>query len=660
MMFVWLVYICSFMRLNNKNIYMYWMVTLILLFIFSTSVNAQKDAKIKTLIDEANVLMDSYPDSAFQLYKAAEELAELSSNEYYTGDIAYGIGRYYLVMTDYGKSAEEINKALLYYEQQGETGHLASTYSLQGILLERIGDEESSHLVQVKACQLAKDAGDISTYASMLTNLILDYLNPEDIDSAYYFLKELESIEGNIREGGLYYYNQNWGKYYLIKKDHEKSIVYFNKALDVANEYDMVDSKATIYMEISNSYILDNQFDEAQSMAVRSYKISEESSLIYEKSEALYQLVYIAELLNNYQDAFTYQKELTVLEKEIFNVEKVKKAKEMEGQLNLVQKEKIIAEQELSIRAEQQEADRVKSQNNYLYLVIGIVSLLVFFTLWIYFKTRKLNTSINLQKDIIQEKGEAIEEAYNNIHDSLEYSKYIQRAMLPSNEFFNSKFSDHFIYFQPKDIVSGDFYWGQEQDGCVYVAAVDCTGHGVPGAMVSIIGYNGLNRCLKELNLKQPSKILNNLSDFVEESLFNEEKEMKDGMDMALCSFDLKNNVVNYAGANNSIYVVSNGELKEYKSNKRPVGKFPSKNEFKEEKIEVNKGDAVYLFSDGYADQFGGAKGKKMKYKAFREILTSFAMEPMEVQMELVKKRFEDWKGDLEQIDDVCIIGIRI
>jgi len=634
--------------------------TIVIVAFNAISGASQDDPIIEGYLQSSWDVIDAYPDSAFDFYCKAEEHAASVGNLDYTGTIAYGKARIYVLLTNYGKASEELNKAILFFQENNNKSMLASTYSLKSILLERIGDNEASHLIQLKACEIAKKSGDMSSYSSMVTNLILDYFDSNDTDSAYYYLKELETLESYISEPGLYYYNQNWGKYYLIKKDFSNSVFYFKKALDIAMKYEMLDSKATIYYELSNSYVIDGQLEEAQAMTLRSYTISHENNLIHEESEALSQLVHIAELSNNYQDAFGYQKELTAIEKEIFNVEKVRKTKEMEGQLNLVQKEKVIAEQKLSIQAEQQEADRVKSQNTMLYLVIGIVSLLVFFTFWMYFKTRKLNISINKQKDIIEEKSEAVEEAYNNIHDSLEYSKYIQRAMLPSPEFFKNRFSDSFIFFQPKDIVSGDFYWGQEQDGQIYVAAVDCTGHGVPGAMVSIIGYNGLNRCLKELKISEPSKILSSLSDFVEESLFNEEKEMKDGMDMALCSFDLKNNLLRYAGANNSIYIISNGNLKEYKSNKRPVGKYPGKKEFNEQEISLGKGDSVYLFSDGYADQFGGIKGKKMKYKAFKEILTNHALEPMEKQMEIVREKFENWRGDLEQIDDVCIIGIKI
>jgi len=146
----------------------------------------------------------------------------------------------------------------------------------------------------------------------------------------------------------------------------------------------------------------------------------------------------------------------------------------------------------------------------------------------------------------------------------------------------------------------------------------------------------------------------------VEETLYTEERDMKDGMDMALCSYDRKSKILTFSGANNGIYILSDGELNEYKPNKQPIGKFPRRTEFIDHQIQLKDGDAVYLFSDGYADQFGGERGKKLKYKAFKHIIKTFGHEPMEVQCKVLEKRFEEWRGDLEQIDDVCILGIKI
>lgn len=266
----------------------------------------------------------------------------------------------------------------------------------------------------------------------------------------------------------------------------------------------------------------------------------------------------------------------------------------------------------------------------------------------------KQNTKLEIQKAEIQEKT-------NDILDSIKYAERIQTAILPTDETLNNIFDgEHFVLYKPKDIVSGDFYWADRFGDEAIFAAVDCTGHGVPGAFVSIVGFNGLNRTVNEFDLRKPGKILDKLTDLVVGTFAKSESQIKDGMDIAICNIDYSTNVLTYAGANNPFVLIRNGVLTEIKANKQPIGEFHHRVPFTDHEVQLEKGDCVYVFSDGFADQFGGDKGKKFKNKALKELLIEISTFDMNTQRKNLNEAFENWKGDFEQLDDVCLFGVKI
>jgi serine phosphatase RsbU (regulator of sigma subunit) len=268
-----------------------------------------------------------------------------------------------------------------------------------------------------------------------------------------------------------------------------------------------------------------------------------------------------------------------------------------------------------------------------------------------YLKKKKDSEIIMQQKLMVEEKNK-------EIMDSITYAKRIQSAILPPSKLVKEYLQDSFIIYKPKDIVAGDFYWMEHKNGKVLFAAADCTGHGVPGAMVSVVCNNGLNRSVREYNLSDPGKILDKTSEIVIQEFEKSEDEVKDGMDIALCS--LEGNKLEYAGAHNPLWIIRNGEIIETKANKQPIGKFDNQEPYTTHSFDLEQGDTIYIFSDGYVDQFGGEKGKKFKAKAFRELLLSIQEKAMEEQSTIIDNAFEAWKGNLEQIDDVCVIGVRV
>ncbi|NQV52476.1 MAG: tetratricopeptide repeat protein [Flavobacteriales bacterium] len=306
-------------------------------------------------------------------------------------------------------------------------------------------------------------------------------------------------------------------------------------------------------------------------------------------------------------------------------------------------------EKELAIAAEQEEKQRILT-----YSVAGGLGLSAVFLFFVFNRLR-ITRKQNL---LLAQQNEIIEQSHKEITDSIHYAKRIQAAVLPPNSVFKALLPNAFVLYKPKDIVAGDFYWLEEKNGTVLFAAADCTGHGVPGAMVSVICNNGLNRSVREMGLTDPGKILDNTRNIVVSEFEKSEEEVKDGMDIALCSLD--GNTLKYAGANNPLWLYRNGELHEYKANKQPIGKFDEPLPYTTHSIEVQSGDSVYIFSDGFVDQFGGENGKKYKSVKFKAFLKELSNSPLVDQKTLLDREFETWKSDQEQIDDVCVIGLKI
>jgi serine phosphatase RsbU (regulator of sigma subunit)/PAS domain-containing protein len=264
--------------------------------------------------------------------------------------------------------------------------------------------------------------------------------------------------------------------------------------------------------------------------------------------------------------------------------------------------------------------------------------------------------------DITQQKEseKIISERNKDITDSITYAKRIQAAIAPSEEFVKKHLEQSFVIYRPKDIVAGDFYWMEYLDDIVFIAAADCTGHGVPGAMVSVVCCNALNRAVKEFGLRETGKILDKTRELVIETFAKNNEELKDGMDISLLAIDRKNKRTSWSGANNSLWYFAGSEFVEIKPDKQPIGNYPDKKPFTTHTQPFTEGGMYYLFTDGYPDQFGGDKAKKFTYKRLKETIADVVDLPVQEQSEILESAFLKWKGELEQIDDVTLIGIRV
>ena len=289
-------------------------------------------------------------------------------------------------------------------------------------------------------------------------------------------------------------------------------------------------------------------------------------------------------------------------------------------------------------------------------------------------EVRKATKEILEQKKVVEEQKKEVEktheklaethgklaEHHKEITDSIQYAKRIQEAILPSLQSMNEHIKNGFLYYKPKDVVAGDFYWLEKHGDKVYFAAADCTGHGIPGAMVSVVCSYALSKALLEENITQTGKLLDRTRELVIERFAKSGEDVKDGMDISLCSLNTKTLKLQWSGANNPLWIMRKGELDKYKPDKMPIGKYDEPKPFASHDIQLEKEDIIYIFSDGYPDQFGGPKGKKFMSKRLDNLIVSVYEKTMDEQKETLAKTFEDWKGELEQVDDVCMIGVKV
>ena len=374
----------------------------------------------------------------------------------------------------------------------------------------------------------------------------------------------------------------------------------------------------------------------------------------------------------DYHKAYKYHIEFKNYSDSLLNEENTKKLTSLELTYKY-EKEKELAQ------AEQQKKDAIQTEKikrqkiirNSLIAGLTLVLGLLFYVFY------NLNEKKKTNRILVAQKAE-IETIHGQIKDSINYAKYIQSAILTQKEMLDEYFREYFILLMPRDIVSGDFYWGTSVEGLTIIAAVDCTGHGVPGAFMSMLGSSLLNEIVNKEYITHPGVILRRLRKEVIRSLHQKGHtgELKDGMDIALCVIDFEKMKLQFSGANNPLYLIRNKScpnlnignptaselhtLYEIRGDRMPISIHDAMNDFKVNEIDLEPGDMLYLFSDGYADQFGGQAEKKLTYRTFRNILLDNAGFPMEEQKMNLEKAFSEWKGNNNQVDDVLIVGIRV
>lgn len=501
--------------------------------------------------------------------------------------------------------------------------------------------------------QLGNDY-DIGFSYSYLGNF---YLTTQVYDSALFYHNK--ALEHRLKAEDVRSVADSYlliGSTYLKKKKYEQAMEYFQQALLRYAEIKDKKRLAETYRNFAEVYLAQGNSEDAHHFLLQANQLAAETGSVDNLIQIADELATVEYEEGNFKEAYDYLRYHITTSKKTSGESKYKDiVKNILEYKN--EKEKKIKQLEYDQKEERQQL-----------IVFAVTGLLLLVAGFLVFMINRLKLT-RKQKEIIAFRKNQVDKAYvelesknREILDSITYAKRIQSAILPSDDLIQHLFKEVFVLYLPKDIVAGDFYWLEQKDEQILFAAADCTGHGVPGAMVSVVCNNSLNRSVHEYGLTQPSEILNKTRELVVSEFGKSSKEMMDGMDIALCRLDPKQRVLEFAGAFNPLWVIrkDSTEIEEYKGDKQPIGKMDHSTPFKNNRLQLNEGDTIYVFSDGYVDQFGGERGKKFKSSNLKKLLLSIQRFGMTRQREILHETFENWRGDLEQIDDVCVIGIRM
>lgn len=606
--------------------------------------------KITHLIQLSNELSKTDLDKALEYSKQANALAKKIDSQPLIGKTFLRTGRIYRLQGKYSEALENYLQALKIFETLNDPQQIAGCLNGIGTLHLNQMNYDKAIVYFNKGISVLKQANSMELLPMFYSNIGSAYLSKQEYDSAlHYHLRSLELEEAAYNRQGIAESWINIGNVHHDKGNYDKALEYYLKA---QKEFDIMghkDISASLLVNIGSVYSRKGQYGLAEKHLLQSIDIGKEIGVKDIVKEAYFSLADIFAHQKNWEKAFYYHKLYSSTKDSLFNEESAGQIAEMQTKYETEKKE-----QEIALLNKEKQKDKVIR-----YALIGgaVMILLVAFLIYNRYRLKhKANQLLTYQKAII-------EEQHKNIKDSINYAQRIQQAILPSPEELGRMFSDFFILYKPKDVVSGDFYSFAEKDGKAIIAAVDCTGHGVPGAFMSMIGHDQLNQLIGEKGITTPSGILTQLNKGIKHALKQRDSsanETRDGMDIAICSVDMKNNMIEFAGAMRPLYHIKH-ELQELPGDKMSIGGATDEHyQYRSKKLAIQKGDAIYLFSDGYADQFGGPKGKKLMTKNFKKLLLSIHQKPMKEQERILEETFKNWKGDLEQIDDILVIGIRI
>jgi len=680
--------------------------------------------KVNILNQISDILSDSKPDEAI---KYAQKANLLSNNLNFKKGIAKSLsikGRIFQIKGDYNKSILFFEQALKINIEINNKQEISETEKYIGIIYEKQRKYDKALTYYLKSLKNKQEINDRKGIASGYNNIATIYLYQLNFDIAKeYYFKALKIVEELNFKIGIATILSNIATIYFQQDSIQKAIKYNLKSLkvrkEIGNNYGiaqslnnigncysnkkikMYDSALYYYKQslvikeeigdkngIASTYISiggglfkqEKKYSDGINYLKKGLEISKETGDIDLSKNAYDNLSEIYSMINDYENAYKSHVEYSKYNDSILNKENSRAVSELQEQYNAKEREQEILVKNNEI---QKNELKIKQQKTFQSgLIIGILLLLALAIVILngYRQKKKANILLASQNEEILQQKSVIEEKNRDIMASITYAKRIQDAILPPDKHVKQILDNYFILFKPKDIVSGDFYWIHKNEDKTLFSVVDCTGHGVPGAFMSIVGYNGLNQAVAELGFATPGKLLDKLNEIVELTLHQSGKyDVKDGMDLALCSFDKKTGELEYAGANNPLYLVratnnnliinnikiepslvlNETYLYEIKADKQPIGAYSERQNFTNHKILLEKGDSVYVFSDGFADQFGGPENKKFKYKPFKQQLLTMEKCSLDEQKIKLNKTIEDWKGLNEQVDDICVIGVK-
>ncbi|HBS88671.1 MAG: hypothetical protein A2W91_18695 [Bacteroidetes bacterium GWF2_38_335] len=666
----------------------------------------------------ADQFIESNTDSAlFYAEKAMQ--SGLTVKPYQRANALFTIGEAYYQQGNYEIARDSYRKALSIYESIDSLQKYSSTINNIGMTYERVDQYDTALVYYNKALKINLENKFSIELAHNYNNIGMIYYNWGKYDEAIAYYKRAMAIDKKLKKkSDLAIDYNNIGLSYFYLKNFELALDYFNKAVDLEISLKKEENLAPYYNNVGLVYYQQKNIDEAIKYFELALKISEklknaenvslyltnigavyivskndfakgfdyynrsiELSLKHGFKKSLagaYRAYYKAYVrLNDYKKALEFFELHKTYLDSIFNENSQKQIDEFKIKYESEKKEKdnLLLKQDNKLKEIEN-----RKQKTLIYVFIGGFVLILLLLLIIYRSLRivkhqkeqisekneelnQQNEEIAAQRDEIQYQKQTVEEQNKNINDSIHYAKRIQKAVLVPDEDITRLLRGHFILFKPRDIVSGDFFWTSVMGNKIIIAAADCTGHGVPGAFMSMLGVSFLNEIVSRNADLHANEILNKLRNQVIKALHQSEKEVgtDDGMDISLCIINQEEKSMEYAGANNPLWLFRKDEVIEYAPDKIPVGIYKKDIEsYTLHKIQLLENDMVYLFSDGFADQFGGDGKRKLMKSGFKNILQKIHNQPTDIQRDVLWTFYSNWKGNLPQVDDILVIGIRI
>ena len=599
---------------------------------------------------------ERYYDSSYTIWKKTENVrgqAKMSLN----------IANVHVKQADYPGAIEYTLKSLKLQEGIHDTFGVAVCKFTMGNIYYYQKNTKGALRQYLDAWQMNRSAdNNLEFEAVVLSNIggMFSELNQHD-SSLYYYQIALKNFESHGMESRYASSLNNIGSIWRKKGNLDSALVYHRKALFFNRKMKHPEGIVNTLISLGNDFSDLSKQDSALFYYTSAFELAKGIGMRDKELEACFELSKTYKTTGDFKKALEFSERYIELNDSIHgdeqnnSVERLKKAYELDKK-----------DQELRIsEAETQASEDRNSRNTAIFVGAGFVALLVIAIILLMFRTKQKHNHVLARKnsEISQQKEE--------ITSSITYAKKIQEAILPLKEDIGMSLPESFVIWIPRDIVSGDFYWFTRRGDKICIACVDCTGHGVPGALMSMIGNTLLNEIVLEKEIIQPDQVLDMLHTRIRLVLKQENAHldsaqqgmtMQDGMDIAFCVIDRNKGELQYAGANRPVYIISNGTITEASPDKQPIGgsEVDLHKPFTLRNFTINRGDSIYMFSDGYADQFGGEKGKKFMSRRFQDLLLSVQDKSMYDQQRLLTEHFMKWKSGHEQVDDVLVIGFKI
>ncbi len=606
------------------------------------------------------------------------------------------IGNLFKIQGNLKTALDNYLQSLKFFEEVNDKYMVAQLYQNIGIVYSDQDDREKALDNYNRALDIFADLDEIRGIAEVNNNIGNNYADNKEYELAIsYYQKSLKLFEEIGYTPMIAHTFYNLGDANNKIRNFDKAKEYFDKSLKIYESMNYGPGMALCYNGLGEYYYYLSEYEKAIGFLEKAKEISIETDIITSSIDAVEWLSLNYEKIGEYKKAYENHVLFKKYNDSIFNENNEKAITALSMQYEFDKKEKIREVEEQKKEAIQKEKDKwnfiVKSGLSLLVILMLAIAVISVVNFRRKVKANRLlkaqkeeiehqkveleqsNEEVLAQRDEIEDKNILITEQRDialkqkeEITDSIQYAQRIQEAVLPDKKIFTEDIEDYFIYFRPKDIVSGDFYWMTKVDDKLIVTAADCTGHGVPGAFMSMLGLTFLNEIVNKDKILVAGKILDRLRNKVIDSLHQKDRETKDGMDMAISIIDTEKQEIQFAGAYNPLYFIPAVKDGNYEINKIPADRMPigihlkMDDDFTNHVIKYNKGDSIYLFSDGYMDQFGGDEGRKLKSRKFQELLLKIQSKSMTEQKEILDQFLNKWKGDLDQLDDIIIIGMKL